>query len=189
MPRHLQIALPLLLSAALLLGGLALRKQRQEADHAERLRLEEQLRVVPLFVDAPDVTLYDRSESPRKLSSYRGKHVFVNFWATWCGPCIAEMPSLIALQEALDPADIAFVSIAEDDTNPPLDRYLARSPLPFDVYRDRPPRVEIPFETTSYPTSFLIGPDGQALYRFNGARDWRDPALLELFDLEGIGRR
>lgn len=163
--------------------------RRAKVNHAERLRLESALRALPLYSPAPDITLYDRSESPTRLDAYRGRVVFVNFWATWCGPCVAEMPSLIALEASLDPADIAFVSIAEDDAWQPVDRWLKRNPLPFDVYRDRPPRVEIPFATTSYPTSFVIDRNGQALYRFNGARNWDTDEVRALLALDGVGGR
>ncbi|MEZ4321776.1 MAG: redoxin family protein [Myxococcota bacterium] len=159
------------------------------ARHEERLRLEAAVGAKPLFTPAPVVDLFPRSETPVPLASYRGRMVFVNFWATWCGPCKIEMPSLIALAESLDPNDIAFVAIAEDDVWPPVDAYLQRNPLPFDVFRDRPPRVEIPFETKSYPTSFLIDRDGQALYRFDGARNWDTPEIRALLALDGVGPR
>lgn len=181
--RPVQVLLALALLATVVAVYLGYQRR---AEHDERLRLEKAVGAVPLFTEAPAITLYGRDEKPVPLSSYRGRLVFVNFWATWCGPCIAEMPSLIELRAALDSDDIAFVSIAEDDTWPPLDQYLRRNPLPFDVYRDRPPRVEIPFATTSYPTSFLIDRDGTALYRFNGARDWRQPEIRELLALEGV---
>ncbi len=156
------------------------------AVHAERLRLEAAVGAVPIFVDAPDVHLLNR-DGPVRLSSYEGRVGFVNFWATWCGACIAEMPSLIRLKQSLDPADIAFVSIAEDDSWPPLDAYLKSNPLPFDIYRDQPPRIEIQFETGSYPTSFLIDSEGEVLYRFNGGKNWDTDEVRALLALEGVG--
>jgi len=175
----------LLLLALAVLAAVYVARPRA-VDPNERLRLANNVGAMPLSVAAPRVQLWNRAETAVPLASYRGRLVFVNFWATWCGPCVAEMPSLIALQRSVDPADIAFVSIAEDDTWQPVDAYLRRTPLPFDVYRDRPPRVEDQFETTAYPTSFLIGRDGQALYRFNGGRNWDSPEVRELLALEGV---
>lgn len=176
----------LLFALALVLAATAGVWHSRRAAFEERLRLEAAVGAIPLFVEAPRVALYNRAGEAVPLERYRGRVVFVNFWATWCGPCLVEMPSLIALQRSVDPADIAFVSIAEDDAWPPVDAYLRQNPLPFDVYRDQPPRVEDLFETRSYPTSFLIDRDGQALYRFKGARDWDTPEVRALLALEGV---
>jgi len=140
----------------------------------------------PLAIEAPAVRLIDQDARSVALESYRGRVVLVNFWATWCGPCVAEIPSLVALARSVDPKDIAFVSIAEDDSWPPVLGYLKKHPLPFDVFRDQPPRVEGQFQVSAYPTSFLIGRDGQALYRFDGGRDWDTPQVRDLLASLGV---
>lgn len=180
MSRRARIAAAVLFVVALVAYG-----ARSPSRQQSRARVEAALAAVPLDADAPKVTLWNRAGEGVTLESYRGRLVFVNFWATWCGPCRAEMASLVALRGSVDPADVAFVSIAEDDSWPPLDVYLAQNPLPFDVFRDQPPRVEELFATTSYPTSFLIDRDGRAIYRFNGARDWDTPEARALLALEG----
>lgn len=157
-----------------------------ERSHLAAVRTAEvALQAMPLDAPAPPVGLWNRAGEEVPLASYRGRLVFVNFWATWCGPCRAEMASLIELRRSVDAADVAFVSIAEDDTWPPLDAYLAANPLPFDVFRDQPPRVEDKFETRAYPTSFLIDRDGRVIYRFDGPRDWNTAAARDLFALHG----
>lgn len=178
---------PQLVAAGLLLVGavaVAYVYTNRSGEEA-RAQLGVDLGAVPLGVDAPRVSLLNRAGTAVPLESYRGRLVFVNFWATWCGPCREEMASLVELSRTLDPADVAFVSIAEDDTWPPVDAYLAETPLPFDVYRDQPPRIEGAFETTAYPTSFLIDREGRAVYRFNGARDWNTAAARDLFAAYG----
>jgi thiol-disulfide isomerase/thioredoxin len=182
-PRSFQrvVVATLIALAAVLAWG-----AQRRAHVSNKAELAQAADAVVLGVQAPQVTLFDREGTGVPLDSYRGRVVLVNFWATWCGPCLAEMPSLIALRQATDPSDLAFVAIAEDDSWPPLDAWLRKNPLPFDVYRDQPPRVEGDFETTSYPTSFLIDRDGRALYRFNGARDWDTPAVRALLEAEGV---
>lgn len=169
--------------------GVAWLRGAPGGDDGEKQHLEAVVGAVRLSVAAPAEPLFDRRERPVSLESYRGRLVFVNFWATWCGPCKAEMPSLVALARSLDPADIAFVSIAEDDTDPPLDAWLRQNPLPFDVYRDRPPRIEDRFATRSYPTSFLLDRTGRVIYRFDGARDWSTPEVRRLLALAGARSR
>src|SRR5262252_6664791 len=64
---------------------------------------------------APDFTIKDQSGHPVKLSDYQGKVVFLNFWATWCGPCVAEMANIQKLHDRLGSDEVAFLLVSDED--------------------------------------------------------------------------
>jgi thiol-disulfide isomerase/thioredoxin len=110
------------------------------------------------------------------LGDFAGRTVFLNFWATYCAPCVAELPTIEDLARRLPQDRFAFVVVSpeREDT---VRHFLARHPysLPFYVSAERPPEALLP---TGFPTTFLIGPTGHVLLRQEGAARWNAPAFL-----------
>lgn len=131
---------------------------------------------------APDLDfglrIEDESGRVTTLDPFRGKVIFVNLWATWCGPCLREMSSLAALYRQLgDDPRFAFVSIAKDDSSTELRSFLAREKLPYPVYR-LPEGSEIKGTGTAVPVTLVADRDGRILTRVMGVADWSDPKFV-----------
>ncbi|MEA2691692.1 MAG: hypothetical protein QOJ16_1079 [Acidobacteriota bacterium] len=117
---------------------------------------------------------FDGAQS--SLRDFAGRVVFLNFWATYCAPCIAELPTIEDLARRMPRDRFAFilVSTEREDT---VRRFLARHSysLPFYFSVERPPAVLLP---AVLPTTFVIGPTGSVLLRQDGAARWNDPTFL-----------
>ncbi|RUL83374.1 TlpA family protein disulfide reductase [Tautonia sociabilis] len=116
---------------------------------------------------------------PADLSDYKGRPVLLNVWATWCGPCVMEMPSLVALSKRpeLERAGVAVLFVSVDDGLEPVQGFLNRfDPGPANVLvAAGPPPKE--FATMSIPATFIIAPDGKIVRREIGAMDWDTPEI------------
>ncbi len=123
---------------------------------------------------APPLELQALDGSRHALADYRGRVVLVNFWATWCAPCRAEMPSIERLRRSLDgePFAVLAVNVGEDANavRAFADSVTMRFPLLLDVDN----RVTRDWGARALPTTFIIGPDGRVRYQAIGARDWAD---------------
>jgi thiol-disulfide isomerase/thioredoxin len=127
-------------------------------------------------------TLEDLSEQPVRFTRFQGKTVFLNIWATWCGPCRLEMPSIASLAEnpRLKDKDIQFVCVSTDDSVEIVRRYVSDKNWPMTVLRARSlPRV---FRTEGIPATFIIGPSGRVLAAEIGANDWNRPAVIAFLE-------
>lgn len=123
--------------------------------------------------DAPDFDLPDVTGRRWSLRSLRGRPVLLNFWATWCPPCVEEMPSLEDLARAVgDRAVVLAVSVDEDwDT---LKRFFPRG-TPLSVLLDQSKALPKRYGTEKYPETYLIGADGQVRHYFINTRKWGEP--------------
>jgi len=122
----------------------------------------------------PPLALQDLDGRPHRLEDYRGKVVLINFWATWCEPCRAEMPSLNKLRAALAgrPFVVLAVNLAEPESR--VKRFMEQVPLEFPVLLDRDTAVAKGWKARILPASFLVGPDGRIRYSVLGEIDWAD---------------
>lgn len=116
------------------------------------------------------------------LASLRGRVTVLNFWATWCPPCVAEMPSLERLHRALGEEGLAVVGISVDEDEAALRRFVEQHKLGFPVLRDPGASVASgAYHTTGYPETFVV--DGQGVLRehYVGPVEWDTPEVLERF--------
>ncbi len=120
----------------------------------------------------PALALQDIDGKPHRLEDHRGKVVLINFWATWCEPCRAEMPSMNRLRAALAgrPFEVLAVNLAESEAR--IRRFAGEVPLEFTVLLDRDSAAARAWRARVLPVSFLVGPDGRIRYWALGEVDW-----------------
>jgi cytochrome c biogenesis protein CcmG, thiol:disulfide interchange protein DsbE len=124
---------------------------------------------------APNFTLAEGSRS-LQLSSYRGKVLVLNFWATWCPPCIEEIPSLNQLQREMPQLVVLAVSVDEDGDA--YRQFLSDHRIDFTTIRDPQRRVNAMFGTSRFPESYVIDRDGRIRRKFISAQDWTSPEIM-----------
>jgi cytochrome c biogenesis protein CcmG/thiol:disulfide interchange protein DsbE len=128
---------------------------------------------------APDFTVSDGQKTVQ-LSQLRGKPVLLNFWATWCPPCVQEVPSLVALQSQVgDKVTILAVSMDEDESA--YKAFAAKRMPGLLTVRDADHKSSGMYGTFAYPESFLIDKDGKIQRKFIGAVEWTSPEMIEYF--------
>jgi peroxiredoxin len=123
---------------------------------------------------APDFTVNDGSTSIH-LASYRGKVVLLNFWASWCEPCVVELPTLLALHH--DQPDLAILAISVDEDPDAYARFLARRHVDLITVRDPSESVPKLFHSEQWPETYLIDRQGVIRRKFIGAQDWSSPEI------------
>ena len=124
---------------------------------------------------APDFSLKDLSGKTVSLSAFRGKVVLLNFWATWCPPCRAEMPALNRLQHALKPRGFEVLSVSTDRSVNDIKDFLEKNRVDFPILFDADRSVAKQYRVFSMPTTFLINKNGMIVEKFYGEYDWNEP--------------
>ena len=123
--------------------------------------------------EVPDFRLPSLTGGETALGSYRGKVVVLNFWATWCPPCVAEMPSLERLHRTLGPEGLAVVTVSTDADHDVLREFVTRHGLTLPVLLD--PGGEVAsgaYRTTGFPETFVIDRAGALVSHTLGPAEW-----------------
>lgn len=129
-----------------------------------------------------DVTFQDANEKPLRLADFRGRALLINFWATWCVPCVKEMPSLDRLQAMFPQDKFVILPLSIDGSTKPKvapfykDKKLANLGIYFDPGRKAMQGLGV----TLLPTSILVDPQGRELGRLEGDADWDLPEGVAL---------
>jgi peroxiredoxin len=131
---------------------------------------------------APAIRLPALSGESVDLLALRGRVVLVNFWATWCPPCVEEMPSLEKLHRTLGPEGLAVVGVSVDEDEAALRAFVQKVGVTFPTLRDpggRGPAAA--YKTTGYPETYVLDPQGVLIESYIGPSDWASPGAIEHF--------
>jgi peroxiredoxin len=126
---------------------------------------------------APVFILTDADARTVSLAQLRGRIVIVNFWATWCFPCIDELPSLLALQRRLP--QVTIVAISQDQDAAAYRSFLTEYHVDLLTLRDPSMRIQHLYGTQKIPESYVIDRDGILRRKFVSAQDWTSPEILD----------
>ncbi|HTT71220.1 MAG TPA: TlpA disulfide reductase family protein [Anaeromyxobacteraceae bacterium] len=169
----------------------------QEQEKAEERLLDEQAFSHPVNAPAPDVTVLGPDGQKVRLSNLRGKVVFVNFWATWCPPCVEEMPSMLSLGAHLakdHPDRFRMVAISGDDTWQAIHDYFQKNfggaPAFLEVVRDPDASAARSYYCAArgycpdvkFPETYIVDRAGRIVAMMVGPRDWSSPEARSLLD-------
>lgn len=129
---------------------------------------------------APDFTLNDINGKKTTLSEFRGKVVLLNFWATWCGPCRAEMPSLNNLYNEFKDKGFVVLAVSVDTSEKPVRSFIKDLKLSFPVLMDKNKAVSFDeYGVFGLPTTFLIDKSGIITEKIMGEMRWDSPRMKE----------
>jgi thiol-disulfide isomerase/thioredoxin len=127
-------------------------------------------------IDIDKIQLTDLKNQPIDIKQYKGKTVFVNFWATWCMPCIAEMPSIQKLQARFKDENIQFFLASNEDVND-IEGFKNDNKYIFNYTR------LVNMETLNIqaiPTTYIYNTKGKIVFSETGSRNWNDSASIDM---------
>lgn len=132
---------------------------------------------------APDKPFTTRDGKTVRLSDFKGQVLLVNFWATWCAPCIEEMPTLDALAGEMNSEHFQVLAVSTDRGGKDKVEPFVRNKLSLDaldIYLDETSKLARAFGLRGMPTTYLIGADGAIIGALEGAADWNSKAVKKL---------
>jgi cytochrome c biogenesis protein CcmG, thiol:disulfide interchange protein DsbE len=127
---------------------------------------------------APDFTVQD-SDRKVTLSDLRGQVVVLNFWASWCSPCIEETPSLIQLQHRLKDKGVVVFAVSVDEDDALYHKFLKDYNMDMLTVRDTQQKSNQLYGTVKFPETYVIDRNGKIRRKFISAVDWSDPEIVD----------
>ena len=135
---------------------------------------------IPSKNGAADFTLSDLSGHMVKLSDFRGKVIFLNFWATWCPPCRSEMPSIQKLDKLMAGEKFQLLAVSVDNSgSETVKKFMQDGKYSFKVLHDRTGGVSAKYGVRGIPATFIIDQTGAIVETAVGARDWATPEIVK----------
>ncbi len=132
---------------------------------------------------AKALPIYDRSGRVVDLSREKGRLIVVHFWATWCPPCVEEIPALSKFWDQYrNRKDLALYAVSVDKDWKTIDDFSKKNPNQLPIFRDPNSATAIRFGTTQYPETYIINPAGRVIYRVQGGIEWNNADIQQRID-------
>ena len=128
--------------------------------------------------DAPRFTLQALDGSSLSLNQFRHQVLVLNFWATWCPPCVEETPSLEKFAMETKPLGVQVVGVSVDEDPAALSKFVAAYHLSYPVARDPQQALSARYGTFKFPETYIIDRNGRVAEKIIGAIDWQDPRII-----------
>jgi len=133
-------------------------------------------------VPAPNFTFPGLDGKKVSLADYKGKVVLLNIWATWCAPCVAEMPSMEKLYQELKDEDFELLAVSVDESGVEVvTPFMKKHKLSFPVLLDTQGDIKSLYQLTGIPESFIMDKDGIIVEKVIGPRDWAASGVISYF--------
>jgi thiol-disulfide isomerase/thioredoxin len=140
--------------------------------------VETPIEQVPANLDFEVKTLEGES---LQIASLKGKTIFINFWATWCPPCIAEMPAIESLWQENKNDNIVFLLISTDDEMQKIKSFIDRKDFTFPVYQ-LTEALPASFNASAIPATFVVSPEGKLVYKHVGIANYHTSEFSDFLD-------
>ena len=127
---------------------------------------------------APDFTVRD-SEHSVTLSQFKGQVVVLNFWATWCAPCVEEVPSLVQMQQRMKAKGVTVLAVSVDADDSSYRRFVKDHSINLLTVRDGDQKSNALYGTSKFPETYIIDRNGVMRRKFIGAVDWTEPEIID----------
>ena len=154
----------------------------QVSPDAERALREANIRLLSKRADPPDFTLPLLTGENGTLSAYKGKVVILNFWATWCPPCRAEMPSMETLYQRFKDQGLEILAVDLGEKAATVRQFIRSNRYTFPVLLDESGRVGSLYGIEAVPTSYIIDRGGKIIATVAGSFQWDNPRVIAAFD-------
>jgi len=159
-----------------------LAKAKPENRNLDQLLDDMGVEKIPPIAVPVEVRLQDLNGTSVDISDFKGKIVFLNFWATWCPTCVVEMPSMEKLHRKLNDKDFAVVTISIQDSVAAVKEFFEKNQLTFTALLDSFGNTPPAFGIRAIPTTFILDKNGRIIGRAMGPREWDSRESIAMFE-------
>ncbi len=136
-------------------------------------------RIVDVGDSAPEFTITADNGRTMTVSNFGGRLLVLNFWATWCQPCVEEVPSLDQFAKAMAGSGVVVLGVSVDKDPKVYRAFLDRTHVSFTTARDPEAKISADYGTFKYPESYIIDSKGKVVQKIIGAANWTDGSMVE----------